>query len=140
VKWSLDGVRPDQVKAIFAIGYPTNVRTTEVTFDEDFNPTGMYMINRWVRLYLELDGPALLDVENRRPLVKHRTFEQTLDDPDGLSGAAVFFVHLNTDLEARLGYAGMITHARHDRFMVYDGTIIRRIVDEYIDTENSTIC
>jgi hypothetical protein len=36
------------------------------------------MTLRWVKLYLELDGPASLDPENRRPLISIGPMRKTI--------------------------------------------------------------
>jgi hypothetical protein len=54
-------------------------------------------------------------------------------DPDGMSGAPVFFIYLEDRKEAHLGFAGMVTDARIERYMVYDGALIRQVVDAFID-------
>jgi hypothetical protein len=128
----LGSVQPAEVRAVFAIGYPTFARDANITFDDDGIPTAVDMTSGWVKLYLEFADPALLDTENRRPLVKHRTYEQDLENPDGLSGAPVFFISIDSSLQASLGFAGMITHSDGTRFMIYEAEMIRHLVDGYI--------
>jgi hypothetical protein len=133
---TLSSVPADQVRAIFAIGYPTMARDAEITFDADDIPTAVDMTSRWVKLYLELAEPAPFDTENRRALVKHRTYEQELENPDGLSGAPVFFIYLDPSLQAHLGFAGMITHGNGTRFMIYEGETIRLLLERYSAEED----
>jgi hypothetical protein len=126
---TLGSVPAEQVRAIFAIGFPTAERDAVLTYDEEEIPTGLDMTVRWVKLYLELADRALLDTENRRPLVKHRIFEQELSDPDGHSGAPVFFISLDASLQAHLGFAGMITHSNGTRFMIFEAEMIRQLLE-----------
>ena len=126
---------PEQIKAIFAIGFPTEARDSETTFDDDDMPVGFNMTVRWVRFYLELAEPAPMDTENHRALVRHRTFQQGLTSPDGLSGAPVFFVYMDEGLNARVGFAGMITQSNGIRFALYEAETIRPVLDRYIDDD-----
>jgi hypothetical protein len=132
---SLGSVPPDQIKAIFAIGFPTEARESQATFDDEDMPVGFNLTVRWVRFYLEMAEAAPLDPENRRPLVRHRTFGQGLTNPDGLSGAPVFFVYIDEGRNAHLGFAGMITHSNGVRFALYEAETIRRVLDRYIDDD-----
>jgi hypothetical protein len=136
---TLSSVPAEQVRAIFAIGFPTSERDADLTYDEEDILTGIYMKVRWIKLYLELADTELLDTQNRRPLIKHRTFEQELRNPDGLSGAPVFFIFLDASLQAHLGFAGMITHSNGTRFMIYEAETIRLLLDRYIDENKSCI-
>lgn len=130
-------VQSVEIKLILSLGYPTAARNIDLQFDEAGDEiTGADITLRWVKLYLELDGPALLDPENRRPLVKHRTYEQDDVDPDGMSGAPVFFVQLDASSNAHLGFGGMITHAAGGRYAAYDGAALKQIVDGYIDQKD----
>jgi hypothetical protein len=123
----------DQIKLIFGFGYPLDEAGYELIYDEDEMPVSVHVTARFVKVYLELDGPALLDTENRRPMVPHRRDPTEPNDPNGFSGAPVFFLALDRQLNAKLGFGGIITDARPGRYMVYDGFHIRQIVDKYID-------
>lgn len=99
---TLETVDPASVKAIFAVGYPTAFGDVIIKRDEESNVTGMDMELRWVKLYLVPDGPALLDAENRRAMVQDPNYDQETIDPDGMSGAPVFFVWLDQSFQAHL--------------------------------------
>jgi hypothetical protein len=130
---TLDRLDPKQVKLIFTFGYPLEEAGYEILYDEDEMPLSVQVTARLVKLYLDLDGPALLDTENRRPMVPNDRGPTEPDDPNGFSGAPVFFLALDDNNNARLGFAGMISDARRGRYMVYDSLHIRQIVDRYIE-------
>jgi hypothetical protein len=132
---TLETVPSASVQAIFSIGYPTAFGDINTKCDDEGIVTTMSMELRWVKLYLMVSEAAPLDPENRRPMVQDPKADQETIDPDGMSGAPVFFVWLNAASEAQLGFAGMITHARDRRFMIHDGAHLRRVVDAYIDKE-----
>jgi hypothetical protein len=134
---TLETVDPASVKAIFAVGYPTAFGDVTIKRDEESNVTGMDMELRWVKLYLVPDGPALLDAENRRAMVQAPNYDQETIDPDGMSGAPVFFVWLDPSFQAHLGFVGMITHGRDRRYMIYDGALLRQVVGRYMDEGRS---
>jgi hypothetical protein len=135
---TLETVDPASVKAIFAVGYPTAFGDVTIKCDEESNVTGMDMELRWVKLYLVPDGPALLDAENRRAMVQDPNYDQETIDPDGMSGAPVFFVWLDPSFQANLGFVGMITHGRDRRYMIYDGALLRQVVGRYMDEGRSS--
>lgn len=129
---TLETVNPETIEASFAIGYPTCGDTNDVKFDEDYQPTSFDMEMRWAQLYLKLDEAAPMDTENRRAMVPDPKAGQVMLVPDGMSGAPVFFVSVVASIP-RLGFAGMITDARPDRYMVYDGAMIRRMLDGFLN-------
>ena len=133
----METVAPASVKAIFSVGYPTAYGDVDVKCDDEGNVTGMDMELRRVKLYLTPDKPAGLDPENRLPMVQDPNADQETIDPDGMSGAPVFFIWLDPSSEAHLGFAGMITHACGRRYMIYAGAHLRRLVDCYIDQDKS---
>jgi hypothetical protein len=135
---TLDRFDPEQVKLIFAFGYPLEEAGYEFEYDDDENPVSVHVTARVLRMYLELDGPALLDTENRRPMAPDRRDPSEPGDLNGFSGfsgAPVFFLALDGNNNARLGFAGMITHARRGLYMVYDSLHIRQVVDRYIEDD-----
>ena len=72
-----------------------------------------------------------MDVENRFPMAIHKEAPIELKDPDGASGAPVFFVYQDRSNQAHLGFAGLVTHANElGRFMVYDAAVIQKIVEQ----------
>ncbi|MBB1251655.1 hypothetical protein [Rhizobium sp. G21] len=132
---NLHSVPHDEVLAVFAIGYPTFAREADITYDEDGIIKSWSPLSRWVKLYLKVDRPALLDTENRIPMIQDDRADQQTIDPDGMSGSPVFFIGKTPEHDAYFGFAGMITSARDRRYMVYDGNILKSIIDGYIDDE-----
>ena len=130
---NLGGVQPESVQAIFAIGFPTFAREPTLEIDDDGEPTKWAVQAHWVKLYLARSENQLLDTENRTPMVQDGRADQEAIDPDGMSGAPVFFVGLTTETNAFLGFSGMITHALGQRYMVYDASHLKTVVDRYID-------
>lgn len=126
----LRSVPSDQIVAIFAIGYPTRFSSFEMTLDEDESPVGLEIINRWVKVYLEKAAPSPWDTELRVPLQLHSEYPAKIEDPDGFSGAPVFFVFQDEKMNAHLGFAGMISHAnKSGRFMIYETAFIRKLLE-----------
>ncbi len=108
----LRSIPPEKIVAIFAIGYPTRFSSFETTLDEDEeSPVGLEVISRWVKVYLEKTDPSVWDADLRLPLQLHSQYPAEIGDPDGFSGAPVFFVFKDNELNAHLGFAGMITDA-----------------------------
>lgn len=124
-------VAADKIVLIFAIGYPTRFSSFETKLDQDDgSATGLDVISRWTKLYLEPTVPSAFDHELRLPLQIHRDFQADIGDPDGFSGSPVFFVYQDDTRQAHLGFAGMITHANKlGRFLVYETANIRTAVD-----------
>lgn len=123
-------VAEEQVVLIFAIGYPSRFSSFETSIDEvDGSATGLDVISRWVKLYLELAEPSNWDHDLRVPLQTHHHYHADIGDPDGFSGSPVFFVYQDESKQAHLGFAGMLTDAnKSGRFMLYEAAHIREIV------------
>lgn len=130
---NLQSVPQDQVLVAFAIGYPTFAREADMVFDDDGIMTSWSPLSKWVKLYLKVDKPALLDTENRIPMIQDDRADQQTIEPDGMSGSPVFFIGKTPDNDAYFGFAGMITTARDRRYMVYDGAILKSVIDRCID-------
>jgi hypothetical protein len=64
---TLDRFDPEQVKLIFSFGYPLDEAGYDIQYDDEDLPVSVHVIARLVKLYL--DGPALLETGNRRPIV-----------------------------------------------------------------------
>ncbi|QFU32349.1 ParB N-terminal domain-containing protein [Brevundimonas sp. Bb-A] len=94
----------------------------------------MSMRFQWVKVHLQ---PAAathpFDPENRIILEPDPKAPTTLSNPDGLSGAPVFFVWQDNNNQAWLGLAGMVTNARIDRFAVYSTIYIRTALQQHVD-------
>jgi len=125
----LQSVPPKKVVLVFAIGYPTRFSSFETTIDADDCPTGLDVISRWCKLYLEPTEPSAWDHDLRLPLRVHERYHADIGDPDGFSGSPVFFLYQDDSKQAHLGFAGMITHANRDgRFLMYSAAHIRQVV------------
>ncbi|SHJ95004.1 hypothetical protein SAMN02745911_3791 [Aureimonas altamirensis DSM 21988] len=122
-----------QIQATFALGFPTFARDGDFVFDEEGIPTKWLATARWVKLYLRVDEPKLMDIENRIPMVQDERADQQTIDPDGMSGAPVFFIAKTNENDAFMGFAGMITDARDRRYMVYDAQVLKQVLDTYVD-------
>ena len=135
---NLHTVNADLIQAMFALGFPMFARDGDLEEDEDGLPTKWLATARWVKLYLEIDQVRLLDTENRIPMVQDKRVEQETIDPDGMSGAPVFFIGKTQDHNAFLGFAGMVTNANGRRYMVYDAAILKQVLDSYVDAPDDT--
>lgn len=125
----LRSVPPEAIVLIFAIGYPTRFSSFETTLAADDSVTGLDVISRWCKLYLEIAEPSAWDHELRIPLRVHERYNADIGDPDGFSGSPVFFLYQDDLKQAHLGFAGMITHAnREGRFLIYGAEHIRQVV------------
>lgn len=127
---TLDRFDPEQVKLVFSFGYPLDEAGYDIQYDDEGLPVSVHVIARLVKLYL--DGPALLETGNRRPIIPNSRIRPS---PNGFSGAPVLFLALDGKNNARLGFAGMITNARPGRYMIYDSLHIRQIADQYIEDD-----
>lgn len=122
-------VARDDVVLVFAIGCPTRFTSIDSSWDEDADLTGVSMVSRWSKVYLQQAEPGLLDPQNRLPFTLHPDFKAEIGDPDGFSGSPVFFVWQDAEKQAHLGYAGMVTHANSDgRFMIYEAAHLRQVL------------
>lgn len=119
------------VLAIFAIGYLTENTDYSPEFDEDGGPTGLEIVSRWTRLYLERREATSFDIEGRLPLRVHSRQLSAIGDPDGLSGSPVFFIYRDEALQTHLGFAGIITDANISGDVnVYEAENIKNALDQ----------
>jgi len=134
---TLETVPTPAVKAIFLIGFPSEFTEVNVgDWDEERGEVPMTMKLRWVKLCLQpASNRRPLDPENRIVLEPHTDAHNTLKDPDGLSGAPVFFVWLDEEKQAHLGLAGVLTNARPDRFAVYSAVHIRSALEQCVSAD-----
>lgn len=127
----LSELAPERVRYIFSIGYPTKDQGYEPVFNDGFELIDLGIISRWGKVILQPRERTSWDLDTRIPLRVHeRTGE--IGDPDGWSGAPVFFVWLDQSNIAQLGFAGMVTHGDGSNFGIYPGEEIRRIVDQVL--------
>lgn len=129
---TLETVPPEAVQAIFTIGYPTELTNVEVgEWDGDEVPMAFRI--KWVTLYLKPAPEAHdWDNDNRIILMATGNTDAVPLDPDGLSGAPVFFAWLDEARQAHLDFAGLVTNARDNRFAVYSAVHIRTALKQCV--------
>jgi len=101
-------VDPASVDAIFSIGYPTGDTSYDTTFDDDWQLLGVDVVSRWWKLYFKPATPTVWDAAGTVPLEPASNDDPIPDDPDGMSGAPVFFIHGIKAGQPELGFAGII--------------------------------
>lgn len=132
---TLSDVPPQDVKLIFATGYPTSAADYEPTFDDDGNFISLNVVNRWAKLYLEPRPHGPLDVRHRVSLLVVERQHGNIGDPDGWSGSPVFFFWRSPGSAVQIGFAGMVTTANLDgRFALYPAATIRGVVNGFLNT------
>ncbi|WP_155413286.1 hypothetical protein [Rhodopseudomonas palustris] len=131
---NLREIPPEQIVIIFAIGYPSRFSSFEPRLDDEEGlPKGLDIVSRWVKLYLEQTAPSAWDDEYRVPLTLHHKYQAVIGDPDGFSGSPAFFIYQDSQKNAHLGFAGMITDAsKSGRFNIYEAAHIRTIMTDII--------
>lgn len=107
----LRSVPQDYVSAIFAIGYPTADTSYDSEFDDDGNIVSVDIMKHWVLLYLRQEALSAWDAPGLMPLVPANGFTEVLAEPDGISGAPVFFIYGLHTGRPGLGFAGMVARA-----------------------------
>lgn len=118
-----------EVVLAFAIGYPTRFQSVESEWSEGDGVTRVSIVSRWSKIYLEPSLPKALHHENRVPMELHREFKADIGDPDGFSGAPVFFIWQDASRQAHLGFGGMIAEAnRNGRFLLYEARHLRQVI------------
>ena len=136
VRWdTLETVPSNAIKGIFAIGFPSELTAVEIgEWDEDAGDPPVSMRFHWVKVHLQLAAATHpFDPDNRIILEPDPKAPTTLSNPDGLSGAPVFFVWQDNSNQAWLGLAGVVTNARIDRFAVYSTVYIRTALQQQVD-------
>ena len=134
---TLNTVPPENIDAIFTIGFISNSTDYDPVFDEDYNQLGTTIVSRWSKLYLQPTevGPWLPNL--RAGLEVHEcqreaTVNSADYDPDGLSGAPVGFIYRDQSEQRHFGFAGMITHAdKLGRFAIYPTELINQIMAKH---------
>lgn len=129
----LSQVDSDSVDLIFTIGYPAAFADYNPEYGPDWETVGLQMVSRWVKFYLD---PAERDVWDRPaliPLKMRADQHEPLAQPDGLSGAPVFFIHGGK--APSIGFAGMIVRADTvGGFNMLHARYIRKAVSQHIAT------
>lgn len=129
----LQSVPPASVDAIFTIAYPTSDTTYDTHFDEDWTIVGVDIISRWWELNLQHAAPTPWDKPGLIPLVPARDKDPIPQDPDGISGAPVFFIHGTKVGQPGLGFAGIIIRANKlGRANMLEAAHIRRALEQHI--------
>ncbi len=116
------------VECYFTIGYPHIFTDYDIDYAEDGDPLFISIRSRWCTIYLQPSARQAFDLDTRLPFVVDPRMHIEPFDPDGLSGAPVFFVYRFNGGQAGWGIAGMITHGANNRFQVYDGENLRNFV------------
>ena len=129
----LRSVSSETVMAIFSIAYPTSDTDYDPSMDADGNLLGLHIVSRWNKLYFERAEPDGWDRKGLVPLVPAHDDDPVLPDPDGISGAPVFFIHRPPGGDAALGFAGIISHAnKRGRANMIEATHIRQAVEKHL--------
>lgn len=122
-------VERNSVTLIFAVGYPSRLVDIESTYADDYVLTDVAIFSRWAKLYLKEVPSLSSDIPGLVPLELHDSYDVDLGDPDGFSGAPVFFIYQDKEHVSHLGFAGMITFAsKLGRFNMVDASYIREAV------------
>ncbi|RIV82264.1 hypothetical protein D2V07_18175 [Aurantiacibacter zhengii] len=130
----LRSVPSETFMAIFSIAYPTSDTDYDPKMDADGNLSGLDIVSRWNKLYLKCTEPNEWDRKGLVPLVPACDDDPVLSDPDGISGAPVFFIHRPPRGDAALGFAGIISHAnKRGRVNMIEATHIRQAVEKHLD-------
>ena len=123
------------IRLLFTIGYPTKSQGYEPDFDEDFNAINLRVISRVSRLIFDEHKIRPSYEESRTSITVSERYQGDICDPDGWSGAPVFFLWGDDNREHHLGFSGMVTHANSaGSFMIYRAEDIRVFVNGAIDT------
>lgn len=122
-------IQPQDVTLIFTVGYPSRLVGYEPTYDEGYDLRDLAIYSRWAKVYLELDDLVRSDIPGLVPLQVHQSYRIELGDPDGFSGAPVFFIYQDAQRVSHLGFAGMVTHASElGRFSMVEASYIHQAI------------
>ncbi|WP_097631722.1 hypothetical protein [Rhizobium anhuiense] len=128
-------VSPDSIRLAFSIGYPFARQAYEPVFDDDWKATSLKVISRPQALIFDEKSFRPSYEDSREAISAHPRYGQDIGDPNGWSGAPVFFVWGDDNKDHHLGFAGMITHgSSHGGFMLYRAEDIRNFVNGAINT------
>ena len=123
-------VPSDRVTLVFTVGYPRRFVDYDTDYTDDYEPTDVRVVSRWVKVYLEQAEPLPMDKPGLIPLQVHSRYDVRIGDPDGFSGSPVFFLYQDAGRQSRLGFAGMVTFASElGRFNMVEATHIRAACD-----------
>lgn len=132
---ALSEVGGNPIRLIFTVGFPTARQGYEPVFDEDWNATKLNVISRPMTLIFDEKSVKPSFEESRESISVHSRYDESIGDPDGWSGAPVFFVWGDDNKDHHLGFAGMITHGTSSgSFMLYRAEDIRAFVNGAINT------
>lgn len=130
----LRSVPSSSVDGIFSIGYPSIDTSYETSFDKDWNVVGVDVVSRWWKLYFKQTQRNAWDTPGLIPLDAARAGDPLPDDPDGFSGAPVFFLYGIDDRKVGLGFAGMVIRANKlGRVNMIEAAHIRQILGHHLD-------
>jgi len=121
------------IDAIFTLGFPTSDTDYSTFYDDDFNVTGVDIVSRWWKLYFRQDDANVWDKRGLVPLEPARSEDPLPIDPDGLSGAPVFFIHGMKKRKPGLGFAGIVLRAnKRGRVNILEAEAIRRAIRMFL--------
>lgn len=132
---TLSEVDMASIRMVFSIGYPTKSQGYEPDFDDDFKAISLRVVSRHAKLIFDEHKIRPSYEESRTSITVSERYQGDIGDPDGWSGAPVFFLWGDDTGEHHLGFAGMVTHANSaGSFMIYRAEDIRVFVNRAIDT------
>lgn len=130
----LRAVPADSIDAIFSLGFPTSDTDYDTSYDEDYNVTGVDIVSRWWKLYFRQDESTIWDKPGLVPLAPARSGDPIPEDPDGMSGAPVFFIHGMKQGNLGLGFAGIILRGnKMGRANMLEANAIRQAISKHFD-------
>lgn len=128
----LRAVPADSIDAIFTLGFPTSDTDYDTSYDEDYNITGVDIVSRWWKLYFRQDESTVWDKPGLVPLTPARSEDPIPQDPDGMSGAPVFFIYGMRQQNPGLGFAGMILRGnKMGRANMLEANAIRQAISKH---------
>lgn len=134
---NLSMVDEDKIITIFAVGYPTESVSYDPGYDESGESSGPEFVFGKHRLYFEMAKCSPFDKADRIHLRALMSNGISIMDPDGLSGAPVFFTYIDDGQQAHLGFAGIITDASKDGlFAVYGAGVIKDVIFRCLTTSH----
>ncbi|NTI49022.1 hypothetical protein G6L94_11915 [Agrobacterium rhizogenes] len=128
-------VPADSIRLVFSIGYPFAFQEYAPEFDEDYNATSLRVISRVSKLYFNEHSIRQSYEDSRLAIKVHEQYRNDIGNPNGWSGAPIFFLWSDESQDNHLGFGGMITHGSSTGgFLVYRAEDIRTVVSGVIAT------
>lgn len=128
------GLNPSlRLIATFCIGYATETQGYDLTYNAEGDVRGANVTSRWSPVYLEPCTPTGFEDDHRLALSLHPDYNKTIDNPEGLSGAPIFFLIQDSAHQVHLGFGGMVTHSNGKNFAGYPASAILKVLADCID-------